>query len=49
MGGTFSVTSVSGRGTEIIVGYAEKDEPPAAEAEPMRQINFPANQKTEIA
>jgi signal transduction histidine kinase len=49
MGGTFSVTSASGQGTEIIVGYAEKDEPPAVETESVRQVNFPANPKTEIA
>ncbi|HEX4122430.1 MAG TPA: sensor histidine kinase [Verrucomicrobiae bacterium] len=49
MGGTFSVVSIPRQGTEIIIEYMEKDDSLPGETDSLREVDFPAARKTEIA
>jgi signal transduction histidine kinase len=49
MGGTFSVVSLPRQGSEIIVEYAEKDEPRSGEARAARLAPVPAASETNVA
>jgi signal transduction histidine kinase len=49
MGGTFSLVSNAGEGTEIIIEYNQKDEAKSGEVESLLAPNLSVNQKTEIA